>query len=586
MHMSEKVPKTVLEELRKAVDPTPVGIVRELTRAGFEAYIVGGAVRDLLLGKQPKDYDISTSATPEEVRKVFGRRRCHVIGRRFRLAHVYANGEIYEVSTFRRMPNERERQGRKHEDGPIIWNDNCFGTLEDDAKRRDFTVNGLYLDVAGKRGVIDFSNGYHDLKSGIVRCIGEPSVRMEEDPVRMLRALKLVGQCGFVLEPSLEAVIRGKAQKIKLSSPARLFEELLKLLANPACDQTLGVMHEYGFLREFWPVVDESWDDQEGEMMRHLLKLRGDAIRRGHYSNSRGLALSTVALPFLMSALNPEKPTDFWEGNAASDPIAHQALAIVFDGITVPRLLSERMLQIIGLVPRLVKKPVLGRYLNHAEYRYGRALVALLVQLFGWDRALLADLPEFSPRFDYEEDEMFGESESENAFEPAPLPSGAKEIPGLLPLTKKESAVETKAGAPTGVVDKEVAKDVAPAAKPKSRPRKNKRTSALRESSPENSPALHEESDAPGREATPVVEEPPAAPSVAFLNPEPLSGSVCFNGVDEAATVETPVKAVRKPRVSKIGKTTIKPVKRVAKSKSVKIDDKSSDGLESITFGG
>ena len=300
MHMFEKVPKTVLEKLLKAVDSIPVGIVRELTRAGFEAYIVGGAVRDLLLGKQPKDYDISTSATPEEVRKVFGRRRCRVIGRRFRLAHVYGNGEIYEVSTFRRMPNEHERQGRKHEDGPIIWNDNCFGTLEDDAKRRDFTVNALYLDVAGKRGVIDYSGGYRDLKSGIVRCIGEPAIRMEEDPVRMLRALKLVGQCGFALEPSLEAVIRGKAQKIKLSSPARLFEELLKLLANPACDRTLCVMHEYGFLREFWPVVDESWEDQEGEMMRHLLKLRGDAIRRGHYSNSRGLDLSTVALPFMM----------------------------------------------------------------------------------------------------------------------------------------------------------------------------------------------------------------------------------------------------------------------------------------------
>ena len=128
-------------------------------------------------------------------------------------------------------------------------------------------------------------------------------------------------------------------------------------------------------------------------MMQHLLKLRGDAMRRGRYSNSRGLALSTVALPFMMSALNPENPSAFWTGNASSDPVAHRALGLVFDGITVPRLLSQRILQIVGLVPRLLSKPVQMRYLHHAEYRYGRALLALVVQCFGWDsEKLLADM--------------------------------------------------------------------------------------------------------------------------------------------------------------------------------------------------
>lgn len=544
--MSEKVPKSVLEDLRKAVNPTPVGIVRELTRAGYEAYIVGGAVRDLLLGKQPKDYDISTSATPEEVRKVFGRRRCHVIGRRFRLAHVYANGEIYEVSTFRRTPNERERQGRKHDDGPIIWNDNCFGTLVEDAQRRDFTVNALYLDVAGTRGVIDFSNGYADLREGIVRCIGNPAQRMDEDPVRMLRALKLVGQCGFILEPHLEAVIRAKASGIKLSSPARLFEELLKLLANPSCDQTLQVMHEHGLLREFWPIVDAAWDEQEGVMMRHLLKLRGDAIRRGRYSNSRGLALSTVLLPFMMSALNPENPIAFWEGNAAADPIAHKALGVVFEGITVPRLLSQRILQIVGLVPRLLKKPVATRFLNHAEYRYGRALVALLVQLFGWDPAILEDLPEFSPRFDSFEDE--GEEESDDTFWVdstaetetglAPTASSATEsesdeeavvvnpkYPGLVPLTKtpRKRSVGKKSGSPKEIGMAVLSEsEEAPAAPKKTRSRSKKSSRGKAASSspndPENSPALNLPASEPERDDVPVVEAPPAAPAAAFFN--------------------------------------------------------------------
>ena len=535
--MSEKVPNSVLEGLRKALDPTPVGIVRELVRAGYEAYIVGGAIRDLLLGKTPKDYDISTSATPEQVRAVFGRRRCHVIGRRFRLAHVYGGGELYEVSTFRRQPNEQERQGRKHDDGPMIWNDNCFGTLEDDAKRRDFTVNALYFDVTGHRGVIDFSGGYEDIKKGVVRCIGKPAERMAEDPVRMLRALKLVGQCGFRLEPTLEAVIRANASAIRLASPARLFEELLKLLANPSCDHTLQVMHDHGFLREFWPTIDDSWEEQEGQMMRHLLKLRGEAIRRGRYSNSRGLALSTIALPFLMSALNPEKPAEFWEGNAASDPLAHQALGIVFEGITVPRMLSERTLQIVGLVPRLLRKPVATRFLNHPEYRYGRALFALVVQLFGWDSQLLADLPEFSPRFNaFDEDDEPEEweetlqrpaiSHGDEADEEKPL------YPGLIPLTKADApkaehpsrrhkntaagktsapVAEKKAEAPAAEEATEV-----PASPKRRRPRKK---SVPSPNAPENSPALNEGATGPVQAETPVVMAPPAEPGATFYEP-------------------------------------------------------------------
>ncbi|MBQ2335250.1 MAG: polynucleotide adenylyltransferase PcnB, partial [Victivallales bacterium] len=176
----------------KKVNPSAVKVVSYLVQNGYEAYLVGGAVRDLLLGCEPKDYDITTNATPEEVRAIFGRRNCMVIGRRFRLAQVRIGGEEFEVSTFRRKPTQEERKGRYEDDGVMIWSDNEFGTLEDDVQRRDFTVNALYMDLVGTRGIIDYTGGIQDLKDGIVRTVGDPEERFEEDPVRMLRALKLV----------------------------------------------------------------------------------------------------------------------------------------------------------------------------------------------------------------------------------------------------------------------------------------------------------------------------------------------------------------------------------------------------------
>ena len=410
------IPIDLVAQLRKRLDPTPCALVRQLVASGHEAYIVGGAIRDLLLDETPKDYDIATSATPEEIRRVFGRRRCRIIGRRFRLVHVYANGDLYEVSTFRREPNRKERQGRHPAEGDehIIWNDNCFGTLEDDATRRDFTANALYFDVTGSRGIVDFWGGYQDIRARRVRCIGQPSERLEEDPVRMLRALKLVGQFGFRLENKLAEAIREMAPAIRLASTSRLFEELLKILKNPAAGQTLQVMHEHGFLRHFWPTLEECWDEQEGELVRHLLKLRGEAIQRGHYSNSRGLALSTVAIPFLMAAMNPENPTAFWSGSLAFNPTALRALRLVFEGFQLPNAFAHRILEIASLVPWILHDTNRKRTLQHIEYRYGRALLALLIQAFGWDGAkLLENYPEFSPSYGSWDDDAASEDAAE-----------------------------------------------------------------------------------------------------------------------------------------------------------------------------
>ncbi|MBR3648672.1 MAG: polynucleotide adenylyltransferase PcnB [Victivallales bacterium] len=272
-----------VKSLLKKVSPAAVQVVSRLVQNGYEAYLVGGAVRDLLLGCEPKDYDITTDATPEEVRTIFGRRNCMVIGRRFRLAQVRVGAEEFEVSTFRRKPTQEERKGRYEDDGVMIWSDNEFGTLEDDVQRRDFTVNALYMDLVGTRGIIDYTGGIQDLKAGIVRTVGDPEERFEEDPVRMLRALKLVGQHGFKLEAATAAALERKRGMITLSSVARLYEELLKIFFTGKSLRILTAFHEHGFLMHFWPMMDEIWDKADGMVARRLLKLRDEALSSGDY---------------------------------------------------------------------------------------------------------------------------------------------------------------------------------------------------------------------------------------------------------------------------------------------------------------
>lgn len=375
------------------ISEPPRYIVRTLVEHGYEAYIVGGAIRDLLLGVEPKDYDIATSASPEEVRTVFGRRRCRVIGRRFRLAHVIIHDEIYEVSTFRRKPDENERRKRETDDGSMIWNDNVFGTMEEDAARRDFTVNALYLDVVGDRGIIDYSGGQKDLKKGIVRSLGEPGERIDEDPVRMLRALKLAANFNFKLERKLDKAIRSHVEKLALASSSRLFEELLKVLCAHQILPQLEVFHEYGLLKYFWPVFDQCWDEREGQLARKLLAIADKRKAEGDFPASKAFILSLVAMPFLMSALNPYNMAGFWRGTPDNVKLAKKAIQVVFENYQVPQIFSERMLNICFLVPRLLQLPLPKRIQNNLEYRYGKLLTELVFEAMDWNRKRIANLP-------------------------------------------------------------------------------------------------------------------------------------------------------------------------------------------------
>lgn len=239
-----------------------VAIVNKLTQAGFEAYMVGGCIRDLLMAHKAKDFDIATNARPEEIQKLFGR-QCRIIGRRFRLAHIVFGREIYEVATFRGNHQEttNENHSKTSETGMLL-RDNVYGTLREDAERRDFSVNALYYDV-NRNLIFDFFNGIDDIKRGQLRLIGNPTIRYQEDPVRMLRAIRFMAKLDMFLDKSAEAPIKSMAPLLKNIPAARLFEESLKLLQSGAGLKTYELLRKYGLFDPLFPVLTPFFTEQQ-----------------------------------------------------------------------------------------------------------------------------------------------------------------------------------------------------------------------------------------------------------------------------------------------------------------------------------
>ena len=289
------------------IEPHVYDVVAELQKAGYETYVVGGAIRDLLLNRVPKDYDISTAATPEQIQKVFGRRRARIIGKRFQLVHVSAGRELLEVSTFRRAPSQsgavpETAKGKKYdalaEAEHLIFDDNDFGTSREDAERRDFTVNALFYDPLAEE-LLDYTgSGVVDIEAGLVRAIGNPKLRFEEDPVRMLRALKLVGQYGFRLERRTGNDLRNSMNLLELASRSRLSLELEKIMQSAYAGSILEAFAEYGFLEHFLPWLGRHPDKKLVQSALELLKTRDRRVRAGYYRASASVALAALALPF------------------------------------------------------------------------------------------------------------------------------------------------------------------------------------------------------------------------------------------------------------------------------------------------
>jgi poly(A) polymerase len=267
------VPREAHTLSRRDVDPDALKVLYRLKDAGFAAYLVGGGVRDLLLGRRPKDFDIGTDAHPYQIKKLF--RNCFIIGRRFRLAHIRFGAKVIEVATFRRQVTEEEQaEAHAHEraraEGEatapgtgephhadrehLIHRDNTFGTAEEDAFRRDFTLNALFYDIA-TFSIIDYVGGLEDLRAGVIRCIGDPVVRFREDPVRMQRAVSFAARLGFTIDPPVLEAIASERHRIALAAPARLAEEYYKILRSGAAERTLRELHRLGLLEPLSEVL-------------------------------------------------------------------------------------------------------------------------------------------------------------------------------------------------------------------------------------------------------------------------------------------------------------------------------------------
>jgi poly(A) polymerase len=345
---------------KERVDQDAAKVVKRLTRNGHAAYLVGGGVRDLLLGQKPKDFDVATSARPHEVRALF--RNCRVIGRRFRLAHVlFSGGKIIEVATFRRDPREDEAAIDAVDEGDgvrlvpvkravdddadlLIRHDNAFGEPHEDAIRRDFTINGLFYDIEADE-VIDYVGGVRDVRARIVRTIGEPAIRFREDPIRILRAIKFCARLDLGIDPDLYEAMIDQRQTVSRASPPRTFEEILRLLRGGASHRSFYLLWDTGLLSVMIPELAAYLDDvgEEGDVAWRRLRAVDRLAGLNRLPNDA----------ILLAALLQSPAEEYMEGER--DP------ALAFDAFvedmasrfTVPRRIRERMRVLLSVQKRL-----------------------------------------------------------------------------------------------------------------------------------------------------------------------------------------------------------------------------------------
>ena len=350
-------------------------VVRTLQQAGFEAYIVGGAVRDLLLGLKPKDFDVATNATPEQVKPLF--RRAFLIGRRFRIVHVMFGREIIEVSTFRATleaqtsptvdgdeRNTHELAGKHHavDASGRVLRDNVWGPQDQDAARRDFTVNALYYDPT-RDIVVDYHHGLRDLKARTLRMIGDPATRYREDPVRLLRVARFAAKLAFAIDPSTRAPIAEHAELLRNVPSARLFDETIKLLQTGHALASLEQLRRLGLHAGLLPLIDLALSQPQGEAFV-MAALRDTDAR---------IAEGKTASPsFLFACLLWPQVNSEWvalqaEGLpaiAALDQAADAVLSAQAERLAIQRRISVDMREIWSLQPRLARRT--PRYVHSA----------------------------------------------------------------------------------------------------------------------------------------------------------------------------------------------------------------------------
>ncbi len=331
------------------IDADAAKVVRRLERANFQAYLVGGCVRDLLLHRKPKDFDIATSARPEDVKRLF--RNCRVIGRRFRLAHIlFERGKVVEVATFRRNPatDLPEDENAVVEEDLLIRNDNVFGDAHEDATRRDFTINALFYDL-DRRQVLDWCDGMRDIERRTIHTIGDPGVRFREDPIRILRAIKFAARLDLGIDPEVYDAMVAHTQTLAKAARPRIFEEILRLLRGGAAHRSMWLLWEIGAMSLLIPELAAFLDDDEateGGGERFWRKM--DAIDAK--TKALGHPLDDVVL---WTTLLREPLEEAIMHAADKVEAAFEFLDPIIERIAMPRRIADSMRRIVAMQPRL-----------------------------------------------------------------------------------------------------------------------------------------------------------------------------------------------------------------------------------------
>ncbi len=357
---------------RSRISENAVKVLYRLHNAGYQAYLVGGGVRDLLLGREPKDFDVATNARPEQVQELF--RNCRLVGRRFRLAHVRYGREIIEVATFRagHDSNEDDMQTQQTGDDGMLLRDNVYGSLEEDALRRDFSVNALYYNIADF-SLVDFANGVEDLQQSTLRLLGDPEKRYREDPVRMLRAARFAGKLGFRLTAAAAEPIWSLGYLLGSVPSARLFDESLKLFLGGHAEETFHQLRHYHLLDYLFPLTEEAINSMDGEPFLHMIC---DAL----YNTDQRLQLNKPVTPaFLFAVFLWEPVRRLTENHLANGQPPLQAVQQAGDAIlaeqvqhvAIPKRFTLMMRDIWNLQWRFQQRDSRNaiRLLAHPKFR-------------------------------------------------------------------------------------------------------------------------------------------------------------------------------------------------------------------------
>ncbi len=335
---------------RKSISSNALKVLNRLHEGGYAAYLVGGGVRDVLVGLRPKDFDVATDASPEDVRALF--RNSRIIGRRFRLVHVVYGRDIIEVATFR-ASHDKGAGGEIGESGRIV-RDNVFGSIEEDARRRDFSVNALYYNIAD-RSVVDYVGGLNDIEARVFRLIGDPVTRCEEDPVRVLRAVRLASKLEFDIEPATLAAMQQTSHLLGNTAPARMFEEVLKLFQGGYAERSFAAVREHELLEYLFPLLAKRFDSNPSE---ELLTLLNAALANTDKRVGQGKPITPAYLLAFMLWPDVEERAKqhVSQGKSVPDALmdaADSVMQVQRDVISIPKRFSGPMREIWQLQPRL-----------------------------------------------------------------------------------------------------------------------------------------------------------------------------------------------------------------------------------------